>query len=284
MNHRVSLPYFDQVFAELDNGAPDYAEAWGRHAHWGYWPDPRRADGSMGDYVRAADEFSRRHFAPAGLRDGSAVLDVGCGFGGTLGLINDEYAGTELTGVNIDARQLARANQLIAPQARKGNRLRFVEADATELPFPDGSFDAVLALECIFHFPSRRRFLAQAARVLRPGGRLVVSDFVPIWPAVPLFWAGSLAMRKEIRETTGAYSLPLDRRSYDWLARRAGLQPRTPVDITHQTLPSAPIFHQLLSHRGEFAERMAKVYVRMANLMRAGLMRYLIMSWEKPAP
>src|SRR5438034_5931485 len=45
------------------------------------------------------------------------------------------------------------------------------EADACALPFPDASFDRVLAVECIFHFPSRLRFLKEAARVLKPGGR-----------------------------------------------------------------------------------------------------------------
>ena len=51
-----------------------------------------------------------------------------------------------------------------------------MQADACDLPIRDASFDRVLCIEAIFHFASRRTFFLEAARVLRPGGALVLSD------------------------------------------------------------------------------------------------------------
>ncbi|CAG0956991.1 partial demethylmenaquinone methyltransferase / 2-methoxy-6-polyprenyl-1,4-benzoquinol methylase, partial [Anaerolineae bacterium] len=82
-----------------------------------------------------------------------------------------------LVGLNVDPRQLEVAARLTPPPAQ--GSLSLVAADATNIPFRDGTFDRVLAIECAFHFPSRARFVAEAARVASPGGLLVMSDIVP---------------------------------------------------------------------------------------------------------
>src|SRR6185437_17144349 len=72
----------------------------------------------------------------------------------------------------------------------RANRLEWVQADACSLPFANQSYDAVLCIEAMLHFPSRARFFTEAARVLRPGGSFAGSDIVVSPRARPLDRAG----------------------------------------------------------------------------------------------
>src|SRR5205085_305628 len=57
------------------------------------------------------------------------------------------------------------------------DRARFEYANAMDLPYPDGSFDAVFALEFLFQIPDRPRAIQEIGRVLRPGGRIETTDY-----------------------------------------------------------------------------------------------------------
>ena len=59
----------------------------------------------------------------------------------------------------------------------RGRDLETVQASATDLPHPDGSVDAVLIVDALHHFPDHEQCLAEAARILAPGGVLVVREF-----------------------------------------------------------------------------------------------------------
>ena len=111
----------------------------------------------------------------ADLASGQSVLDVGCGFGGTIARINDTYQHMRLTGINIDARQIEICRTI---PGRADNVLAWQIADATSLPCAGGSFDRVCCVEAMFHFSSRRQFFAEAARVLKPGGVLAGTDIL----------------------------------------------------------------------------------------------------------
>ena len=119
----------------LDRGSPELDAALGRHVHWGYWPDPALADGTGYDFARAAGRLTERMIEAGGVRDDHRVLDVGCGFGGLVSAVNDRFTGMNLVGLNIDARQIARARKLAIP--RGDNEVEFVEGDACALPFRD---------------------------------------------------------------------------------------------------------------------------------------------------
>ncbi|HEY9547092.1 MAG TPA: methyltransferase domain-containing protein [Solimonas sp.] len=100
-----------------------------------------------------------------------SVLDVACGKGETTRYLSRHFAPDKITAINISEKQLARGRQNVP-----GATFRLM--DATALEFADASFDAVVCVEAAFHFNTREKFLAEALRVLKPGGHLVLSDIL----------------------------------------------------------------------------------------------------------
>jgi ubiquinone/menaquinone biosynthesis C-methylase UbiE len=109
------------------------------------------------------------------LDPGEDVLELGPGPGLTTDVLRERAA--RLTAVEIDPR-LASSLQ----ERMKNTNVEVVEADATAMPFPDGSFSAVLSFTMLHHVPSvtlQDQLLAEAWRVLRPGGVFAGSDTAP---------------------------------------------------------------------------------------------------------
>ncbi|MBX0326498.1 class I SAM-dependent methyltransferase [Oscillochloris sp. ZM17-4] len=109
------------------------------------------------------------------------VLDVATGTGRVPLLIAGEpgfdgmVVGLDLTEAMLDRARAKQAES--CPQAP----IRWVRAEAGRLAWPDASFDMVSCLEAIEYFPRPRRALAEMARVLRPGGALVISKWPDAW-------------------------------------------------------------------------------------------------------
>src|SRR6266851_4309442 len=124
----------------------------------------------------------------AQLRPGETVLDVGCGTG-TLALVAKERVGATglVSGIDPSAQLLTRARR---KAARRGLEINFQLGVIEQLPFPDQSFDVVLSTLMMHHLPDdlKRQGLAEIARVLKPGGRLLVLDMKG--PAGP--WKSSI--------------------------------------------------------------------------------------------
>jgi ubiquinone/menaquinone biosynthesis C-methylase UbiE len=110
------------------------------------------------------------------------ILDVGCGTGYLLRQLAARCpAATELTGVDP-----APAMVEAARAAAADGRLRWQVATAEELPFPAGSFDLVVSVTSFDHWADQQAGLAQCARVLAPGGLLVLTDLFSAWLAPTL--------------------------------------------------------------------------------------------------
>lgn len=276
-------PYFDVLFARLQSGEPTTSTAFGRHVHWGYWTEPEKADGSAEDYAAAAERLCRMVCDAAGIRDGMRVLDVGCGYGGTIASLNERFSGLRLLGVNIDARQLDRARQTVRP--RNDNAIEFIQGDACKLDFKPGSFDAVLAVECIFHFGDRTAFFAGASHALVDGGTMALSDFVPPEEAVTLLEKYRPARDDAMSATYGQINVTCPLSNYRQIGAAAGLGLQTTLNISRHTLPTYPFLRKHLRTWPNPAH--ARLYdratARMEMACNTGLLDYHILSFRKQA-
>ena len=148
---------------------PIYRDFLGSHWHTGYYRDIDQGV-SARDQVRMIDYIAEL----AQLRPGNRILDVGCGIGAALCHLNQTWQ-CEAIGLTPVSEQQAAAVDL----ARSCDASIQVDIGHAEtLPYPDNSFDAVLFFESSCHFSDRAAFFREAARVLKPGGRIVGEDWI----------------------------------------------------------------------------------------------------------
>jgi ubiquinone/menaquinone biosynthesis C-methylase UbiE len=104
-----------------------------------------------------------------------AILDVGCGTGRLLRAAEARFPAAKLAGVDAAVGMVRHA------QASSSNdgRIQFQQATAEALPFPNASFDLVFSTMTFHHWQDRARGAGEVARVLTPGGRWLLADFVP---------------------------------------------------------------------------------------------------------
>ena len=127
----------------------------------------------------------------AGIGHGSRVLDVGCGGGAAVRRIL-RLTRAEVGAVDHSPAAVESTRRLNAAAAASG-RLRVVEGSVEALPFRSGYFDVVTAFETVYFWPDLVAGLRETARVLAPGGRLVVADECADRQAAGA-WADRLAM------------------------------------------------------------------------------------------
>lgn len=128
------------------------------------------------------------------LRPGLRVLDVGSGLGGTARYLARRH-GVEVTGIDLTAEYVQVAESL-THRVGLADLVRFRQGSATDLPFPDGSFDRVCLLHVGMNIADKAALFAEISRVLVPGGILGLYDVVLTGSgdvAYPLPWAATPA-------------------------------------------------------------------------------------------
>jgi tocopherol O-methyltransferase len=136
--------------------------------HFGFYDEKTR------HHAEALVNMNRELATRAGLQGGDRVLDAGCGVGGSAIWLAREL-GARVVGVNVVPGDVERGRRY-ARRRNVADLVTFELQDMTRTNLPDESFDVVWAIESVCHVPDKREFLAEARRLLKPGGRLVIAD------------------------------------------------------------------------------------------------------------
>jgi len=137
--------------------------------HYGIWDEKTK------NFNEALANTNKILTELANINSSNRVLDAGCGVGGAAVFIH-EQKGARVTGITLSQKQLDSANKLVTDKGLS-NHIDFKLMDYTQTTFPDESFDVIWACESICHSPEPKKFMNEAHRLLKKGGRLVICDF-----------------------------------------------------------------------------------------------------------
>ena len=197
----------------------------------------RRRRGAVADVTLTADDlfdFDQDHYGGlaavdalarlAGVGVGRRVLDLCAGLGGPARFLASRR-GCRVVALELNAGRAAGAARLTR-LVGLDRRVRVVRGDAVRLPFADGGFEACVSQEAFLHIDDKHAVLAEARRVLVPGGRLAFTD----WVARPSLGDGE---RRRLREWMAATTLQTPD-GYRALLGAAGFHAITADDLTDE--------------------------------------------------
>jgi tocopherol O-methyltransferase len=223
---RESPPPPAEVAEHYDELDSFYREIWGEHVHHGLWRTGRERPEEA--VVRLVERVAER----AGIVADARVCDVGAGYGATARLLTRRYR-AEVTALTISAAQYAYARRVEPGAASPTYLLRDWMANG----LADESFDAVIAIESTEHMADKAAAFAEAFRVLRPGGRLVVCAWLA--REAPHNWEVRHLLEPICRE--GRLAGLGTAAEYSALLRRAGFALSAAEDLSTQVRRTWPI-------------------------------------------
>lgn len=138
--------------------------------HYGYWDE--KTQGFRHSLLRMNEALATF----GALSNQDKVLDAGCGVGGSSIFLAKEI-GCEVVGISLSEQQVQSA-QFHAQEIGVAKTANFVKADYRATEFPAASFDVIWALESAVHDPEKHGFFKEANRLLRPGGRVIMGEYI----------------------------------------------------------------------------------------------------------
>ena len=264
---------FDVLENREDQPADLTTPLWLNYGYWKGVDTQDKACRQLADLLAEAAHMSRGHH----------VLDCGFGFAEQdfHWLATREPA--HITGVNITPLHIDFAQKRIDGRGL-ARRMTLRLASATDLPFPEQTFDCVVALESAFNFDTRDDFLKEAFRVLKPGGWFAAADVLPLPGALQPPWR-SLILKRFAWPVANCY----DRNVYGQKLENLGF-----VNVCEQSIREYvfPGFRAYAEARARGAARDAKIAIPQSDFdtvrgdlwfrISAGIGDYAIMSGQKP--
>lgn len=270
------MPSKDDVVAFYDEAIPMITRLVGVNVHVGYW----ESDSDESSVQEATDRLTDMMSERLAVGPGDRVLDMGCGLGAPARRLAGT-TGAEVVGIATSPKLVARARELAA-EAGEEHLVTFEVADAADLPYAEGFFDAVVAIESLVHMADRATVFRETARVLRPGGRFVLTDCVE--KATPT--QEELEVVEEYRKfALNSPFLRLD--EYFRILLAADLLPTEYRDITaetakHQVHMMAAVDRNSAELTELYGPEMVKGYKDVfERVLGAGLPRYMLVAAER---
>jgi tocopherol O-methyltransferase len=274
--------YYDETWV-------DYRALWlnrhNRAIHMGYWDEATRhhSESLLNNNRVMADH--------AGLCPGQRALDAGCGVGGTAMWVA-ENRGASVMGITLSADQAARATRYSAERGISRQAI-FSRQDYRRTAFRDSSFDVVYAMESVCYATDKRAFLAEAYRLLRPGGRLVVHDafrfdrpYSEREERLHHSWIGPWAvpdLAQGEQFTSWAREVGFGDVRLEDHSRQVGPSVRRLYRLTMALYPLAALLHAL-GLRSDVQHGNVKGARNQWRALKGGVWFYGILSARKPAP
>lgn len=235
-------PELQKVIDYYNSAAIDYKLLWtGRQdlaMHFGY------TDGSKYNHVASLHKMNEVLAGMAAVTEADVVLDAGCGYGGSA-IWLAKNTGARVVGVNIVPRQVEEARKA-AKKLGVERKVTFALEDYTCTTFADNSFSVVWGLESIVHASDKAGFLKEAYRLLKPGGRLLIAEYM--LRDEPLLTAEEKSF---IAPWLRGWAMPglLSSKEYIHLFESTGFKQIVVRDITKQVRPSLMRLKSLLTLR-----------------------------------
>jgi tocopherol O-methyltransferase len=135
--------------------------------HYGYW------DKKVRSFPESLQRMNEVMMETAAILPGQMVLDAGCGVGGSSIFLAAK--GAKVTGISLSERQVEQARVNARTKGLK-DQAQFLVMDYAQTSFPGESFDVVWGCESICYADDKEKFIREAWRILKPGGKLIVAD------------------------------------------------------------------------------------------------------------
>lgn len=273
--------YHADVAGHYDELDRVYREIWGEHVHHGLW---MRGDESVAEATDALTDLVGERL---GVGEGAGLVDIGCGYGASAARLARRL-GVRVTGFTLSAEQHRVA-------AARPGALTFHVRDWLDNGLPDaafdGGFDGAYAIESSEHIADKPRFFAEAARVLRPGARLVVCAWLAA--DAPTRWQVDHLLEPICRE--GRLPGMGTREEYEDMGVAAGLTVERYEDVSAQVARTWSIcarrfaarvatdgwYRRLMLSRDTRNRSFALSVPRLMLAYRTGAMRYGVFTFAK---